>query len=219
MGKRLYEILLSWPKNFITTTDLANVTNKPETALYGFIHRGLREGELIPLRRGLFLIPMLFSKKMADHFELSGLLYSPSFVSLQSALSYHGSIPEAVYTTTCMTTKRSKTFINPLGAFSYQKVPEECFLAGVQRIAHEDGIYFMAMFWRAIADLIYVEHKDWTDLEDMQQDMRIEEIPTTSQDTNALEDLSNNYPSVRTRRILKKFLRQLYEYTHHTRAG
>ena len=209
MTKRLYRSLLSWPKNFISTTDLASVTGRQSNALHSLVHRALLDKGLVRLRRGLFLISPLFSKKLADNFELSGLLYSPSFVSLQSALSYHGAIPEAVYATTCVTTRRSKVFINPLSTFSYHKVPQRNFMVGVYRIADESGVYFMATFWRAIADLIYVCRKEWPCLEAMSQDMRIETIPSGPEDKNGLKELADVYPSARTRRILKKFSLEL----------
>ena len=83
-------------------------------------------------------------------------------------------------------------------------------MLGVRRVADEAGVYFMATFWRAIADLIFVSRKTWPNLEAMGEDMRIEKIPDDPDDKKVLGELADAYPSARTRRILKKFFQELY---------
>jgi len=48
------------------------------------------------------------------------LLYTPSYVSFDYALSYYGLIPERVYEVTSATLHAKKIFETPLERFSYQ---------------------------------------------------------------------------------------------------
>lgn len=58
---------------------------------YGLVNRALRHGELLQLRRGLYLQPPL-----PHPFVLSQALLPGSYISFESALSFHGWIPELV---------------------------------------------------------------------------------------------------------------------------
>lgn len=62
------------------------------------------------------------------------MLYAPSTISLESALAFHGLIPEAIYQTTSTTQKRTCRFSTPLGDFIYHAVPSCNTLAGVESI-------------------------------------------------------------------------------------
>ena len=128
------------------------------------------------------------------------------FISCESALQQHGLIPETVYTTTSVTTKRSTLFSTPLGIFAYKKVPLSKFLLGVQRVTSESGSFFLATPWRAVADIIYLTHKNWPNREALCADMRIEEDLIFTEQRHLLLELVEYYPNQRTRQILRRFL-------------
>ena len=50
----------------------------------------------------------------------ANLIYQPSYISLHTALSFYNLIPEAVYTTTSITTKKTNQFNTPVGNFIIQ---------------------------------------------------------------------------------------------------
>jgi predicted transcriptional regulator of viral defense system len=52
-------------------------------------------------------------------------IYSPSYISFESALAYYGLIPEGVYTITSATTLKTNRFMTSLGAFSYRHLKPE----------------------------------------------------------------------------------------------
>ncbi len=52
----------------------------------------------------------------------ANLIYQPSYISLHSALSYYNLIPEAVYITTSVTTKKTNSFNTGIGNYSYNHV-------------------------------------------------------------------------------------------------
>lgn len=208
--KKFQDIIEDWSKSFIKDEDLAFLLNKSDDARYSIVKRALKTGLLTKLRRGLYLIANKAKQILPNDFELALTIYGPSFVSLESALSYHGWIPEAVYTTTCVTSKRSKEFKTPLGIFSYKHVPSDQFYLGVERIEIKPNIIIlMASPYRALADFIYTRKKTWKNIFELEADLRIENEILIESDQKILELLIENYPSRRVRESLKKFLKNL----------
>ena len=94
MNKNFFRTLYSWSKNYITDTDLAVLVGRSDAARYALVNRALKEGILIHIRRGLFLVAPVNEKKLVDPFELAQIIYGLSFISCQSALMYHDFIPQ-----------------------------------------------------------------------------------------------------------------------------
>lgn len=60
-------------------------------------------------------------------FVMANKLCSPSYVSLETALSYYQIIPEGVYTVTSITSSRTRRLSSDIGQFSYTKVLPKLF--------------------------------------------------------------------------------------------
>lgn len=206
MGKTIRGILVDWPKSFISTAEILMTLGKSENACYLAIERAVKAGLLVRLRRGLYLIA---GKKglFVDEFELALQLYGPSFVSLESALSYRGLIPEAVYVVTCVTTNRAREFKTPIGTFMYKRVPMLQFYLGVERLETKSGVVFIASCWRALADLIYTRRKNWATLRAVSDDLRIDYETLLHEDETVLCLLQEQYPSSRVRVVLRRLLK------------
>ena len=209
MKQEIYDLLLGWPKAFITDTDLSAVLEGTDASRYGLVNRAIKEGFLIHVRRGLYVISLPGRSTSLNLFELSQFIYGPSFVSLESALQYHDAIPEAIYSITGVTIKRSNEFSTPVGDFSYQSVPKAHFLLGVKRIEQNNASFFLATPWRAIADLMYVQRKSWDHLDELCEDMRIEIEWIQRIDNNILGELKTNYPNKKIREILNNFFGEI----------
>ncbi len=209
MGKTLRDLIEEWPKCFIEDADLAMFMDKTSDARYSLVKRALKAGLLIRIRRGLYLIATKSKPLFVQEFELAIIIYGPSFVSLESALSYHGWIPEGVYTTTCVSIKRAKEFKTPIGIFSYKRVPEDQFYTGVDRIKNEKSVFFVATPWRALADFIYTRRKSWKSLAELEADLRIDRETLINSDQKMLKLLAENYPSCRVRENLKRFFKEI----------
>lgn len=121
------------------------------------VHRATSCGEVLRLRPGLFMLAREFRKSEAHPFAVAAALHYPSHVSLESALAFHGLIPEAVYQVSSVTESRSREFRTPLGVFTFQRVPARSPLAGTETV-QVDGVFwvFVATPLRAIADLVYL---------------------------------------------------------------
>lgn len=91
----------------------------------------LRRGVLVPVKRGLYVrgesgqAPCL--PLVANH------LYGPSCVSLDYALAWHGLIPERAYEITSVCTGRGRVIDNPLGRFSYARLPAPIYPCGISQ--------------------------------------------------------------------------------------
>lgn len=203
----LRDIFDAWPNSIIKDNQLSSLIDKTGDALYSSIKRAIHAGKLIRLRKSLYLIAQKTKNQLPDEFAIALLMYEPSFISLESALAYHGWIPEAVYTITSVSPKRAQEFKTQLGAFSYKRVPEKNFYLGVERIPKETGTFFVAEPWRALADLMYVKHLSWKTLDDLSADLRIDSETIKTGNHSLLKKLAQEYPSTRVRRALKTFLR------------
>ena len=113
----------------------------------------LKKGHLIMLRRGLYAVSEM--KSRLDSIVFATKIYSPSYVSMETALSFYGIIPEAVFTVTSITTRKTNKFSTPVGNFSYQKIKKEAF--GGFETRKQDGVsYNMALPEKAMADFLYL---------------------------------------------------------------
>jgi hypothetical protein len=120
------------------------------------VQRALRAGEILRLKPGLFCLVARYQKSPPHPFMIAELLHFPSHISMESALRYHGLIPEAVREITSVTPLRSRSFSTALGLFSYTRVPADVPRAGVERIDLGDGMSaHMAVPVRAVADIVY----------------------------------------------------------------
>ena len=81
-----------------------------------------KDGQLIRLKRGLYVVSNEVSGKPVNACLCANHIYGPSYVSQQWALRWYGLIPERVFTMTSVTTKRTRMFENTLGRFTYEQV-------------------------------------------------------------------------------------------------
>ncbi len=84
---------LTWQKNYISGVDLQNILDKSSDSRHAIIKRAIQKGYLVPIRRDLFLISN-FKNHLVNSFEIATIIYGPSYISFESALSYHGWIPK-----------------------------------------------------------------------------------------------------------------------------
>ncbi len=110
-------------------------------------------GEIIRVRKGLY-VPgaQRGATPPVDPLVLAGLIYGPSYISLETALAWHGLIPERVEEITSMTSKRAKEFRTPLGLFRYEPVPERVFACGLRLEMARGGAFFLAEPEKALCD-------------------------------------------------------------------
>jgi predicted transcriptional regulator of viral defense system len=104
----------------------------------------------------IYTLATPYRKIQPDSFHISNALKAPSYVSLQSALSWHGLIPEFVPAITAVTTARPQILPTPLGRFEYRHISSDLFW-GFQRVelpARQEA--FVADPEKAFLDLVYL---------------------------------------------------------------
>ena len=205
--ERVFERL---PWSQFTTQDLAALFPGSEDRRYGLVKRALASREVIRIRRGLYCLAPKYQKKGVNLYALAQHVHGPSYVSLESALSWHGWIPEAVHAVTSVSFKKSREFKTPLGIFSYDRVPQRVFYSNVERLADTSGnVFLMAKPLKALADYVYVRKRDWTGIEAMASDLRIEPEELEQITGGTLDALSSNYSDVRVERFLEGLRKDL----------
>jgi hypothetical protein len=137
-------------------------------------------------------------------------LHGHSYLSLETALSRHGWIPEQVTEITSCTTGRSRVFETPLGRFSYTRVPQRTLHVEVERVEHADGSsYLLSTTWKALADHVYAYRRDWSSPQPVVSSLRVAEYHLDALEDEVVERLLGNYSSRRVRRFLDGLRRSL----------
>jgi len=85
-------------------------------------------------------------------------MYHPSYVSLESALSKYGFIPEGVFQITSCTTRKTQSFSTPPGNFSYRHLKNRLYF-GYQLEAWGDHRFAIAEPEKALIDYLYLHHE------------------------------------------------------------
>jgi len=119
------------------------------------LSRWVNAAKIDQLRRGLYTVAPPFQKKQPHPFLVANHLQKASYVSLQSALSFYGLIPEVVHTTTSVTTGRPGRFETTLGDYQFRHTKTEL-LFGYQLIDLGGQSAFVATPEKALLDLIYL---------------------------------------------------------------
>ncbi len=210
MNKFIDAIFEKVPEDILTENTVALLLNKGANSRYNRLKRAVGQGELIRIRRGLYLLAKKYQRRSLNLYQLAQVIYGPSYVSFESALSYHGWIPEGVYTVTSACIKRAQTFETPLGRFSYNPIPSTPFYTGVERLGNVDeGIFLMATPWKALADYVSFYKKDWVNLDPVRESLRVEEDSFKESDPSILKELATSYSSHRVQRFLKGIQKEL----------
>ena len=147
--------VLLWEKDF----DRNNLT------------RWCRRGLLVKLRNQYYAFPEYrqvpdFSRYVANR------IYVPSYISLHSALSFYGMIPEEVVQLTSVTTLKTARFENDFGTFHYQNVKTPFYFGfEIKTMQSGRGLLF-ATPEKALLDLLYLNpyYKTEQDMEELRLD-------------------------------------------------
>ena len=176
------------------------------------LNRALKAGEIIRLKRGVYVLSHEYRKTDPSLFSIASLLLSPSHISLESALAYYGLIPEAVYQVASVSTQRSRRFDTPLGVFSYHCVPARMPRAGVEAVCEPEPFWFyIATPLRAIADMVYLNRKvTWpSDGPDyLLESLRMEEQDLLDLDYDRCTEIMEAFRSRRVKEFLEGMLKE-----------
>jgi len=139
-------------------TQLAMLLEGTPQRRYNLVNRALKAGELVRLKRGCYVLHPAVTGTRAHGFVVAQHLQPGSFVSLETALAWHGWIPEAVrLIASVMPGRRKADYSVPLwGAFRFVPLAQHLGygLVAVRRVELTGGIGWVADPLRALLDLI-----------------------------------------------------------------
>lgn len=142
--------------------------DEPVAQIQVNLSRWVREGKVVQLRRGRYILAEEFWYRTPSIYYISNYLYRPSYVSLHSALEFHGFIPEATGIIQAVTPRQTQRWSTPMGTFQYRSIKKERFF-GYQKYSLKETdshsnqkSFFMAVPEKALLDLFYLLQGEWT---------------------------------------------------------
>lgn len=138
-------------------------------------------------------------------FVIANKIYSPSYVSMETALSYYGIIPESVYTITSTTTRRTRGLKSGIGQFEYLSVQPKIFF-GYRLESSEISSFKIAEPEKAILDFLNTrtDIDNQSELEEMRFNLEIIwEIVDAKKLLNYLKVFDNKALEQRVNKFLK----------------
>ena len=117
--------------------------------------RWTKQNLLVKLRNSWYSFPDYLKTPNIQYF-VSNKIYTPSYVSLHSALAFYGIIPEAIVQTTAVSSLKKANFENVFGSFSYQQILPELMFGNEQKTFLNKHSLFFATPEKAILDLLYL---------------------------------------------------------------
>ncbi|RYF66920.1 MAG: hypothetical protein EOO39_22185 [Cytophagaceae bacterium] len=99
-----------------------------------------------------------FRKPIVDEQMLwwaANRIYQPSYVSLETALSHYGLIPEGVFSITSVSTRKTQTLTTPLGTFTYRSIKPALYF-GYDILRWQDRPVLMANVEKVLLDVCYL---------------------------------------------------------------
>lgn len=115
----------------------------------------VKQGDLVRVKRGLYCVSPRITEQRLSNELIANHLYGPSYVSLETALSFYKLIPERMASTQSVITKRAKAFETPLGRFTYTTIPEDYYSLGIrQEQVDSRYVFLIATPEKALCDII-----------------------------------------------------------------
>jgi hypothetical protein len=145
------------PLSYFDKATLSQFIALSDNSLYSNIKRWLKSGDLIALKKGLYVtrdyLNSLKTTKAYSEF-IANKLKEPSYLSMEYVLQWHNILTEAVFGWTSITLKSKRIYVNPLGTFVYRNIKEALF-TGFE-IRSSDGFDIrIARKAKALFDYLY----------------------------------------------------------------
>ncbi len=114
------------------------------------------EGKIVRVKNGIYVFGENWRKAPLSLEVIANVLYGPSCISFEYALTRYNLLAERSSVITCLAIGDTKTFHTPLGIFEYRAIAQEKFTIGIEyRDLGEEGGYLIASKEKALADFVY----------------------------------------------------------------
>jgi len=197
----------------LTERQLARLLGGSAQSRYGLVNRALKAGELLRVKRGLYVLANELRDEAVHPFALAQQIMPGSYVTGESALSFHGWIPEAVYSVLSVTARgKSVTYRHELlGSFEFQRmtVKPGRFLEAVSRQVMKHQVALVAEPMRALMDLVYLRKLPWQGLRYLLEGLRIDQDALMMTPSTKILPMLEVYKGKREREFIEELLRAL----------
>jgi len=169
------------------------------------LSRWVNSGRIYQLRRGLYAISAPYQKVKPHPFLVANHLQPASYVSMQSALTFYGLIPETVNITVSVTAGRPERLETIMGIFEFRHIKQNL-LFGYQMTDLGGQNALLATPEKALLDMIYFQSGG----ESMNylQELRLQNLEKL--DLDILKKQSEFYDSPKMRMAVKGVTRMIY---------
>ena len=182
---------------------------------YDKINELVKKEALIPVRKGIFVPGPALHLASPEPFLLANHLKGPSYISMETALSYWGLIPEKVFEVTSAAVGRSETYDTLTGRFRYAHLPLPYYAFGQQQVTlAENQVALVATAEKALCDKIIttsgllfrsvIQLKAW-----LIEDMRMEKDMLRRLQPRLIHSWLNKAPKKHSLQLLVKILEYL----------
>ncbi len=171
------------------------------------VTRLLSEGSIIRIKKGLYCFGEAHRRRALSLEHIANLIYGPSYVSLEYAMSYYGMIPERVHTVTSVTSKRSRRFDTPLGEFSYRMLSGARYATGETIESTAKSPFLIATPEKALIDKVWTDSRfdgrRMTEFEEyLTEDLRIDTETLGKLEHRRLAEINEAYGSAKIRKLV-----------------
>jgi predicted transcriptional regulator of viral defense system len=136
-------------------SSMLQIFSEPKSHLQVQLSRWVDTKKLIQIRRGWYLIAQPFRFHEVPPEVIANKVVSPSYISLESALSFYGLIPEETPNPTSVTTTRAENFHTAGRLFIYQHIKPDYF-RGFLKVKFGDHEILIASPEKALWDKMYL---------------------------------------------------------------
>lgn len=175
--------------------------------------RWTKKGLLLRLRQEWYAFPELLQRPDFARY-VACRIYRPSYISLHTALSIYGMIPEAVSSITSVSTLKTAKFENAFGQYAYQNVKPNLFFGykpvmlplNTAIINPPQLAWMLAHPEKALLDLLYL-YPFYDSEEELEQLRLDDDFMTGELDLDRLSEyqqkMSNKALNARVKKLLK----------------
>lgn len=144
--KKMYVFTFEDIKNLFPSENTKTIKNN--------FTRWLSKGYFTRLKKALYELAEYGEESKIPDFYIANRLYTPSYISLEAALSFYSIIPDVAAGVTCVTTKPTRTFKNRYGPFFYRTCKKKAF-TGYKLLLYEGFKVCIADKEKALVDFLY----------------------------------------------------------------
>lgn len=179
------------------------------------INELVNQGILASLKKGFYIAGPELKAPKPDPFLIANHIWGPSYVSIDSALSFYGFIPERVFEISSVTIKNSRQYSTSEGLFSYTHLPLPYYSYGIQQVnLATDEFALIASKEKALCDKIITTsglklRSEKNVLNYLIEDLRMDEDLLKALNTDIIEEWIHYAPKKSSLKMMIKALKKL----------